>query len=106
MAGEPYRQTVPGIDLAVERATARVPDQRHYFVFRGGEILGKHKTLKQATTQFRQTLKVIGWNPEPSKARPRDPATEAVERYMDTLEAYWEAAATHRRRGGKTMYRS
>ena len=106
MANEPYRQTVPGVDVSIERATPRVPEERHYYVFQSGKILGKYRTLKQATIRFRQLLNDIGWKPVPTEVKRRDPAEDAVERYMDTLEAYWDDAAKHRRSGGKTMYRS
>lgn len=68
--------------------------------------MGKHKTLKQATAQFRQTLNDLGWKPELRAVKPFDPAVQAVEHYMDTLEDYWGDASKHRRRGGKSMYRS
>jgi len=106
VTADPYRQTVPGLDLSIEKATARVPENRHFYVVRGGQILGKHRTLRQATVQFRQILKDLGWKPQLPEVKPLNPAVEAVERYMDRLEAYWDDAAKHRRRGGKSMNRS
>jgi hypothetical protein len=103
---EPYRQVIAVLDLAIERGTKRVPGDGYFYVVLKGEILGRYRTLKAALQRYKGILSEHGWKPEPAGARPVDPATQAVERYMDSLETYWDSAHQHRRRGGKTMYRS
>jgi len=46
------------------------------------------------------------YNPVARNGGKTDPAQEAIERYMDQLDAYWTDSHKHTRRGGKTMYRS
>lgn len=103
---EPYRQTIPTLGLAIEGATPRVPNDGHYYVVFEGEMRGRHRSLKKAQVQYREILAAEGWKPEPVKKKAISPGAEAVERYMDSLEDYWGDAQGHRRRGGKTMYRS
>jgi hypothetical protein len=103
---EPYRQSIAAVGLAIERGTPAVPDDGYFYVLFAGQIQGRYRTLKQAQAQYREILSNQDWKPEPVPAAPANPATEAVERYMDSLEAYWANAHSHRHRGGKSMYRS
>lgn len=103
---EPYRQAVPTIGLSLERDTARVPSDGYYYVLLNGEVKGRHRSLRQAQSQYKEFLAESGWKPPDLKRTRMDPAREAVERYMDGLEDYWSSAHKHTRRGGKTMYRS
>jgi hypothetical protein len=103
---EPYRQAFPSLGLAIERGTPRVPSDGHYYVLFQGEVQGRHRSLKQAQAQYRTIFSRQDWKPEPVERAPVNPALQAVERYMDALEDYWGSASEHRRRGGKTMYRS
>lgn len=101
---EPYRQGIRELDLAIERGTTRVPPDGRFYVILKGEVLGSHRTLKQARAQYKDILTRQDWTPE---AEETDPVrNEAVEHYMDALEQYWSSSHAHRRRGGKTMYRS
>ncbi len=103
---EPYRQSIAAVGLAIERGTAAVPDDGYFYVLFAGQVQGRYRTLKQAQAQYREILSNQDWKPKPLSPGPVDSSTEAVERYMDALEAYWADAHSHRRRGGKTMYRS
>jgi hypothetical protein len=88
----------------LERNTGAVPDDSYFYVLLKGEVVGRHRTLKQATRQYKEIVSGSGWKPDGLK--PGDPAKEAVERYLDDLAEYWGTSHTHRRRGGKSMYRS
>lgn len=103
---EPYRQTIPAISLSLERYTAAVPDDGYYYVLKDGRVEGRFRTLRQAQARYKELLAASGYQPPPVEAKEVDPAKEAVERYMDELEAYWGDSHKHARRGGKTMYRS
>jgi hypothetical protein len=103
---EPYRQAVPMIGLSVERHTGRVPSDGHYDVLLNGAVKGRQRSLRQAQSLYKQLLVESGWRPAPSKPVSVDLAREAVERYMDDLDAYWSSSHRHTHRGGKSMYRS
>jgi len=103
---QPYRQSVPSLRVSIERDTPAVPPDGYYYVVQDGKILGRFHGLKQATARYKQLLADAGYEPPTAEPRKIDPTKEAVERYMDDLEAYWSDASNHRRRGGKSMYRS
>ena len=103
---ELYKQSIAAIGLSLERATPSVPADGYFYVLLGGEIKGRHRTLKQAKEQYKSLLDESGWTPPPAPERKTDQPREVVERYMDELEDYWSSAHKHSRRGGKTMYRS
>ncbi len=103
---EPYRQAVPTIGLSIERNTGRVPSDGYYYVLLNGEVKGRYRSLRQAQSQYKQLLVESGWSPAPAKPASVDLAREAIERYMDDLDAYWSSSHKHTHRGGKTMYRS
>jgi hypothetical protein len=101
-----YRQSIPAIGLSLERATAGVPDDGWFYVILNGEVKGRFRAMKQALALYKSLLKDSGYTPPQSDSRKVDPASEAVERYMDELQTYWGDSHRHARRGGKTMYRS
>jgi hypothetical protein len=103
---DPYRQSIAAVGLAIERGTSAVPDDGHFYVLFAGQMQGRHRTLKKAQAQYREILSNQDWKPKPLSQARINPPAEAVERYMDALEAYWAGAHSHRRRGGRTMYRS
>ena len=103
---EPYRQSIAAVGLAIERGTPAVPDDGYFYVLFAGQVQGRYRTLKQAQAQYREILSNQDWKPKPLLPAPANSSTEAVERYMDALEVYWADAHSHRRRGGKSMYRS
>jgi hypothetical protein len=101
-----YRQFVPAIGLSIERCTSAVPSDGYYYVLNGGKIEGRFRTLKDAQRRYKELLEASGYRPPGLERAKVDPEKEAVERYMDELEAYWGDSHKHSRRGGKTMYRS
>ena len=88
----------------MERATVNVPKDGYFYVLVNGQIKGRFRTMRQALALYKSLLEDSGYKP-PTAERKGDPAREAVERYMDELEAYWGDSHRHARRGGKTMYR-
>ena len=96
---------MPAVELSLERSTARVPNDGCYHVVFKGELRGSFRTKAQALALYRALLAESGYEP-PALQAPIDASQETVERYMDELEAYWLDSHSHRRRGGKTMYRS
>ena len=105
---DPYKESVPATGLSLERNTSRVPTDGHYYVLNQGEIQGRYRSLKQARKRYKELLALSGWSPDRnvSDDSNRDISREMVERYLDSLEAYWTESHSHTRRGGKTMYRS
>ena len=104
MSVESYRQSIPAIGLSLERGTADIPKDVYFYVLLNGAIKGRFRTMKQALALYKSLLEESGYTP-PRVDTKGDPAHEAVERYMDELEAYWTDSHRHSRRGGKTMYR-
>ena len=102
---ELYRQAIPAIGLSLERATDRVPEDGFFYVLLKGEIKGRFRTKSKALSLYKSLLEQSGHKPQPVQASV-DAARENVERYLDDVEAYWSDSHTHKRRGGKTMYRS
>jgi hypothetical protein len=100
-----YRQSIPAIGLSLERATENVPKDGFFYVLLKGEIKGRFRTKGSALALYRELLKESGYKPPPVAASV-DASRENVERYLDELETYWSDTHRHRRRGGKTMYRS
>jgi hypothetical protein len=103
---ESYKQSIPATGLSLERATASVPRDGHFYVLLHGQIKGRFRAMRQALALYKSLLEESGYTPPPPGDRKAHPAREAVERYMDELEAYWADSHRHARRGGKTMYRS
>jgi hypothetical protein len=103
---ESYKQGIRAIGLSLERATASVPKDGYFYVLLNGEIKGRFRAMRLALALYKSLLEESGYTPPLPGDRKADPAREAVERYMDELEAYWADSHTHARRGGKTMYRS
>ena len=100
-----YRQSVPAIGLSLERSTDHVPKDGYFYVLLKGQIRGRFRAKGRALAMYRALLQESGYKP-PRDDTPSDASRETVERYLDDLEAYWSETHRHRRRGGKTMYRS
>jgi hypothetical protein len=99
-----YRQSIAAIGLSLERGTANVPNDGHFYVLLNSKIKGRFRAMRRALALYKSLLEESGYTP-PTVDRAADPAYEAVERYMGELEAYWSDSHRHARRGGKTMYR-
>jgi predicted DNA-binding protein len=102
---ESYKQSVPAIGVSLERGTANVPRDGYFYVLVNGEIRGRFRGMRRALAFYKSLLEQSGYTPPSTERAKADPAREAVERYMDELEAYWGESHRHTRRGGKTMYR-
>ena len=104
MSVESYRQSIPTIGLSLERGTADIPKDGHFYVLLNGVIKGRFRAMKQALALYKSLLEESGYTPSRVDTQ-GNPAHEAVERYMDELDAYWTNSHRHARRGGKTVYR-
>lgn len=97
-----FVQRIEGLDLTIEQATERTPDSTRFHVFHDGQLVGSHKKLEAAQTQFKQIRDASGWRPPP---RPELTPEEMMirEREMQQRAAHLEYWATsHRfRRGGR-----
>lgn len=98
-----YRQSIPAIELSLEKSTDNIPNDGHFYVLLRGEVKGRFRTKYKALALYRTLLKESGFKPQPVQVR-TDSSRETVERYMDELESYWSDSHTHRRRGGKGRY--
>ncbi len=105
MKVESYKQSIPAIGLSLERGTANTPQDSHFYVLLNGGVQGRFRAMKQALALYKSLLEESGYRPPLPEDKKLNPAREAVERYMDELEAYWTGSHRHGRRGGKTMYR-
>ena len=101
-----YRQAIPAIQLSLERATPNVPQDGHYHVLLKGQVKGRFRSFKQAQVAYKTLIEQSGYTPPSNSPSEYSGRPQAVERYMDQLEDYWLSSHKHRRRGGKTMYRS
>ena len=101
-----YKQGIPCSGVSLERGTSRVPNDGRFYLLVNDEVREQFRTLGQAQVAYRALLKEIGYQPPSSSEGIRvDPARDAVERYADSLEEYWDEGHKFRRHGGKTMYR-
>ncbi len=97
-----FKQSVPAIGLSLERGTDRTPTKGMFYVFLGDEVKGEFRNKKRALDLYMSILKASGYTP----AAPENQASrnEAVERYLDDLESYWDSSHKHSRRGGKGRF--
>ena len=97
-----YRQSIPPIELSLERYTESVPPDGYYYVVLRSEVKGRFRTKNAAMELYRELVRDTGYTPPPvDKAAPRN---EAVEDYLDAKESYWGESHKHTRRGGKGRY--
>ncbi len=97
-----FRQSTPAICLSIERATDRVSDDGFFYVILHDEVRGKFKNKRQALDLYQQLRKESGYTP-PLPARTPE-RNEAIERYLDDLERYWDQSHKHAKRGGKGRF--
>ena len=98
--GDFYRQSIPDLDLSIERLTEVVPDDGKFYVIHSGEILGSYRTLKQAQTVFRQIVLESSYKPSPAESG-KTPSEMLTERYMESKDFYWSDSHKHRGGGGR-----
>ena len=100
MQDQYYKQEIPDLELAIERATDNVPPDRKYYVLRHGVIVDSFPNLKKAQALFRQIVEESGYKPEPPKTQMnRDQA--AIQHFLESKELYWADSHRHRSGGGR-----
>jgi hypothetical protein len=72
LSRDPYRQTLAELELSIQRYTDAVPDDGGFYLLRGGEILGRHRTLNAAQEAWLRVLRETTWKPEPRQIDPAD----------------------------------
>jgi hypothetical protein len=65
VADDPYRQVLPDLELSIERSTENVPDDGQWHLLRGGEEVGRFRSLKAAQVAWREVVSDSGWKPSP-----------------------------------------
>jgi hypothetical protein len=58
-----YRQHLPDLDLSIERYTDAVPHDGAWYLLRGGERLGRVRSLKAARDAWNEIVEQSGWSP-------------------------------------------
>jgi hypothetical protein len=95
-----YRQTLPDLDLSIERATESTPDTSKYHVIRSGEVVSSYRFLREAKKTFRKIVEESGYSPPP--VSPGKSHSEMMtERYMESKEIYWANSHKYRAGGGR-----
>ena len=61
---DPYVQSLAGIDLTIEQATERTPDEKLFHVFYNGEVVRSYKKLPAAQEHFRKIRDESDWQPD------------------------------------------
>ncbi len=95
-----YRQTIPALDLSIERATGSVPDDGKFHVLRQGETIASFRALKSAQAVFRNVVQESGYRPVPQDPG-KSPSEIMTDRYMEAKDLYWADSHRHRPSGGK-----
>jgi hypothetical protein len=72
VSGEPYRQTLPDLDLSIERFTDRVPTDGRWYILRAGEPVGRFRSLSAAQEAWRKIVRESGWKAKPIEVDPAD----------------------------------
>lgn len=67
MKRDPYRQTLPDLELSLERYTGNVPDDGGWYLLRAGEQVGRYRTRNEAMEAWKAVLDEAGWKP-PTRA--------------------------------------
>ena len=98
--GDFYRQSIPDLNLSIERATEAVPDDGKYHVLRSGELLGSYRILKRAQEVFRRVVQESGYAPKPSDSG-KTASEMLTDRYMEAKDLYWSDSHKHRGGGGR-----
>ena len=60
-----YVQRLPALNLSIEQGTDDVPADNFFYLQRGGETLGRYRSLKQAQAAWDAELAASGWSPPP-----------------------------------------
>ena len=97
MNADSYRQAIPDLNLSIEKATDKVPNDGKYHVLRNEEVLGSFRSLKQAQELYRKIVQESWYKPAPVVTA-KSAAEIATENYLAAKDLYW--AESHKHRGG------
>ena len=100
MSGDSYRQAIPDLNLSIEKATDKVPNDGKYHVLRNEEVLGSFRSLKQAQELYRKMVQESGYKPAPVVTT-KSAAEMATENYLAAKDLYWSESHKHRGGGGR-----
>ncbi len=99
MKDQYYRQTIPELELSIERGTNRVPEDGRFYVLRNGEVLGAFRSFKKALELYKRVVEESGYRPPPVEKQSL--SQQAVARYLDAKDLYWAESHKYRALGGK-----
>ncbi len=86
----PYRQTVVGVDLAIEKKTARVPDDGHYYVILDGTKVARYRALAKAQEHFKELKRSLPVRPSTEKTPMRkEDLLRRITESMSNKELVW-----------------
>ena len=101
--GSPFRQSVPAIDLSIQRGTADVDDDGCYHVLLAGEEILKAKSKQRAVATYRTLRDSLATRPQlqvdVKQALLREVAEYEVHAFLAQSSREKRAQAT--RKGGK-----
>lgn len=63
MTRDSYRQSLPDLDLSIERYTDSVPADGAWYLLNGGKQLGRYRTLQAAKEGWDAFIEKSGWTP-------------------------------------------
>jgi hypothetical protein len=91
---------LPALGLSLQRYTADVPDDGYWYLLRGDEQLGRHRTEKAGRAAWQEYIAGSGWEPpqrelDPAEALQRDISAREHARYVE----YWSSSHKFRRGG-------
>ena len=95
-----YRQSLPALNLSIERRTEQAPSDGQYHVIKDGELLGSFRSLKQAQKLFRSIIEESGYRPSPQEAG-KTVSEMMTDRYLESKDLYWSDSHKYRGGGGR-----
>ena len=96
-----YRQSIPGVELSIEKDTENVPNDGKFHVLMNGDTRGTFRSLKQAQELFNRLVRESGYTPVVGPVSKKSPAELAAERYLEAKDFYWADSHKYRGRGGR-----
>ena len=99
-SGQFYRREISKIGLSLERCTDKVSDDGKFYILRDGQVIEALSSEKKAVARFREIAEDIGFAPDPTDQKPRDPFQEHLDKYFEAAEVYWAQSYKYREKGG------
>ena len=97
----PYRQTILGVELSIEKDTETVPKDGKFHVVKEGQVAGSFRSLKQAQELFKRLVAESGYTLQKPPEQGKSAAEMSIDRFMDAKDRYWAESFRYRSRGGK-----